>query len=1724
MIKSLFASQSERAHSQSANVGDDTTRQQKSTANKCDELCGSHVNSEVYPSEVPYFEMRNTRLAAVSIKCTSADVELVNRKRACGGSSLILQSQHGEKMVKKGMRALSMLFPMLNKYLVGVHIKYTIMCRKYCSYVEDIKYSKCIYSHFQSYEMDEKEYARSLYKRRTLSNAITGHKQNIATIIAQQTHKRKTHVQIKHGKILDNKVFMAGKVVRLKDNHSLSLRDGILGRNNDEIMFHLDKFISFIYAIKNSSNFTQFMCITNLYLGIYFNKSVLTMFYDYFEELFGLKNSGLMDVDGPYDWSTMPPRQYENQTKTFDDVKNVVKVWGNIKNSESVAKVYKFVSLILATGLCSQNHLKFDIGGFNLFHVKASERVENLTDIVEVVMETAIYFLERGYDAFQSGDAWRLLYSDNTLLQYEKDVSFVLSRVSLIETDRLEDLGMDLLEYEKLLESVLIRTHEYLKITPPSAQRNVLTSKLQQIDRVMVKMIQVRKNTSIRVKPFSLLLFGGSGVGKTTMLNPMLHLLMSVNGFPTGGNSICTLNASDKYQSDYSSSVTSVVIDDIANATFEAAEGNHCQLIIDFINNDPKNCLKADVDSKGSVMIKPKFVIGTTNRKDLMAYHYSNEPVSIARRFDYTITVEVHPDFKQEDNDMLDGNKVQDGVPDCWCFTVERVCPIKQDRGKPDAIGYKPVKWGRQTLVGIRMPLLLAFLSDVSKKHFVLQDKLVQTSTSIFDVPVCSCGNYRQFCICDRVVFGNLENQSRLTENLTQVETWIMSQRYLYHFMRFASLCRLTLTTLSTYFSRDRSYMSKAWWFLSSTAALYWLIFYWTIVGVTSSVIAGVYIGIQELDTKCQKTIEKCDRVQNVLEHFNMRDRVKNAKVIRIMGYGIVTISTLYGIREMYRRYRKFTNHGNEYVTPPPDEVQRENVWKKAHLEPIPVSEACRTTTHTQLVSKVSSVLAYVMCEEYRTGRKFASNVFPICSNVWVLNQHAINMEEVKMTFIRRDPTKVGSNFSCIVSPVHMYKIPDSELLMMYVPNGGDNKNMIDYFPLIRRGKVSGATLVYKDENAQIRLQRVRAHPKVVASSTITTSGYAYVTEYPTFLGQCMSVLVSDDITPRILGFHFAGNTGVKQGAACSITQDEIRAGLNALENRYGVCLSNNSGTFILEPQGDSPNVKLLNNIHEKSPTNFLDEGASLIAYGAHTGSRRNFTSLVVSSYISTYVAEVFGVPNMHGPPPNMNKYHPWVYDLNNMSHVKSFSPTLIMLASRSFEDKINDNLDYKALRNVSPLSRESCLAGADGVRGIDSINLSTSMGHPWNQPKNKYLTRTDISANGVSQTIDCPQWVWDEVEKSEATLSRGERCYWVMRASLKDEPTKITKNKVRVVCGAPIHCLLLVRMYFLPVAKVIMDNSELFECAVGINAHGPEWTKFTQHVTQYGEDRMIAGDYKDYDSTMPPALTLAAFQILINMARKAGYSEKQLEIMKGIATEICYPVYEYNGEFVQINGSNPSGHPLTVFINSFANSLYIRCAYYHIYSFDPLDPFDDHVTLMCYGDDNIMSVSEHKPEFNHTSIAEAMECYGVTYTMAEKGAASVPYIHISECTFLKRRMVWNEEMGLYFGPLEESSLYKTLHSNLKSKLLTPAEHSVECINCVLTEYFLFGEEIYNDRLEKMTRVCQLAGLMHYFDGELPTYVDQYDLYVGRYLKDGCSKNPVSSRQVGIPIWDDPNV
>lgn len=367
------------------------------------------------------------------------------------------------------------------------------------------------------------------------------------------------------------------------------------------------------------------------------------------------------------------------------------------------------------------------------------------------------------------------------------------------------------------------------------------------------------------------------------------------------------------------------------------------------------------------------------------------------------------------------------------------------------------------------------------------------------------------------------------------------------------------------------------------------------------------------------------------------------------------------------------------------------------------------------------------------------------------------------------------------------------------------------------------------------------------------------------------------------------------------------------------------------------------------------------------------------------------------------------------------------------------------------------------------------------------------------------------EVQRMEDSYLKGERCYPIFRANLKDEPTKIGKTKVRVFAGAPFAFAYLVRKYFLTTAVFIQNHPIEFECAVGVNAHGPEWTELMRYVESKGRERGIAGDYAAYDTTCPATFMSAAYKILFDIMMKANavnnsFSPDDVKIIEGIVTDLCNPMYEHNGDLLGVVGSNPSGHNLTVIINNLANSLFMRYAYYQIAEDEGVIPecFRDHVALLCYGDDNKMTVTEACPWFNHTRIAAALADIGVTYTMADKEAESVPYIDVHDADFLKRGAVYDEEFDLYLAPLKISSIFKSLHCRNSKSVLSANEHAGTNSNTAAFELMFHGKEIYDKYVPVLNQVVtEIGAEIHFLNGRcLPTYEEQRELFRIKYCPD----------------------
>lgn len=545
-----------------------------------------------------------------------------------------------------------------------------------------------------------------------------------------------------------------------------------------------------------------------------------------------------------------------------------------------------------------------------------------------------------------------------------------------------------------------------------------------------------------------------------------------------------------------------------------------------------------------------------------------------------------------------------------------------------------------------------------------------------------------------------------------------------------------------------------------------------------------------------------------------------------------------------------------------------------------------------------------------------------------------------------------------------------------------------------------------------------------------------------------------------IFGVHACGNTAQTSGFAIPITGEMVEAALAHFAQDD------------LMPTGSSedPDIEKLNPVHHKSGVGGIPEGKADV-FGSLPDV---YPSKLSSKVCKTPIFSAEDAVDRVAPILNKGMYNGQYLDpmTKGITAIVTssvlLSPAEIRRAASNYYNRIC-SVDL----SLGPIDLDQSINGIDGCRFIDKMNFASSTGYPFNKPKTQFLCDTGVGERKALLPI-----MQSEYNKIHDRYLTG-HCYApIFLSHLKDEPVSREKReigKTRVFQASSFAWCLVVRQYYLPIVAHIQNHSLLFECAVGMNVASCEWRAVYEYLTYHGEDRIVAGDYSAFDKNMDAQAMLYAFGILIKLARASKlYSETDCRVMQLIAHDICHPHLVADGVLFQAFNSNPSGHPLTVIINSIVNSLYMRIVFHKLSG--PERNFDQDVSLVTYGDDNIMGVTPFNPDFNHTDIQEVFSLLGIKYTMADKKAKSVPFIHISQADFLKRR--WVERDGTMCAPLAESSIYGMVNVWVRSSFLTEEEQLRDVLDSAFREWWHYGRERFEKETQILVSRCQKIGII----------------------------------------------
>lgn len=1294
------------------------------------------------------------------------------------------------------------------------------------------------------------------------------------------------------------------------------------------------------------------------------------------------------------------------------------------------------------------------------------------------VMDTSLYVAERLDAWYRTGDFMNFLHSEKLYCDWMKEADRLLALGAF--TNNLAALNNSSFKFRADLSDAIEKGRAYVKYTQKTTglESTAIRKKLSALELLQNTEVTKRAAQAERMSPLGVLIYGSSSVGKSSFSRMLFHAYGSAFDLDRSDASCYSRNSFDPFWSGFSTSQWCVRMDDIAFLKpSKVAEVD--QSIVEMlcvVNNVPYVPNQAALEDKGTTPMMAKLVIATTNSSSLHTEEYFACPLAVNRRLPYVINIKPKNEFLHDNRVFLDTDKLvcEDGkFPDFWNITVYKIVPV---------IGLDKIE--RSKLVAVKffdnVNLFLQHFITFAFEHEENQTQSFSKNTDMVNISICKdCRMPLPHAECARVQSMNLS---------------------------FVEECMVYCLTI--FFSCE---------FLVKVVVLYMSRYRFTRY--------PLYLAINRLPDR-----------QSVRMYARLNDMTRDPRFKRLIAgltcisLGVATYVAFCSVKKVMTVVETplesaFSDESFEE----PLGVQAEdrmlenqiakeasqNVYYQGNIKAtkwdVPLaSQSLAGKTDTEFKELIQNNCVAVRVRPVDVGGSTTLKGVFIVGQKLFLPAHAFKVKSntYNVTIIKSDITSShNNNYETVLRRGDLVIMEKSDFCMVEIQGIPPHRDILKWFMTSEFCPTSGFELTRQTDGSLDYIPFYNLHKEFgmyIESLDITADVYMGISSQRTEDGMCGSLCIGT--TPRgpvIMGLHLLGLR--EHVGFVSVTVNQIKALMSHPTFRqYNV---QGGGAPMLSC---SKRSYLVNDLHHKSMFRYMEK-ARLNVYGTLSGFRANPKSKVCPTPVQKAIVEKYAREVAHGPPV-MSGYHAVKQNVVHMVDPKdNYNKSYLKECVSAFAAEIIAGLPEVSLKELIPLSTKAAINGLPGVKFVDGINRGSSMGFPFNTSKSSFLIedKSDEYPDGVSFIPE----ILADIERIEKLYAKGERAYPVFSGHNKDEAVtlqKVIDKKCRLFTGSPAGWGIVVRKKLLTFVRVMQKNSILFEAGPGVVCQSAQWGKIRDYLTKFGLDRIVAGDYGKYDKKMIADWILAAFDVIIIILKYAGWSDQELLEVQCMGFDIAFSVCNINGDLVEFFGTNPSGHPLTVIINSLVNSLYIRYCFKSLsveaskkhfqenglLTVTSVADFKKFVALFTYGDDNAMGVCSSIPWFNHTAIQKCLADIGVEYTMADKITESVPYIHIDQTSFLKRTWRWDEEVGGWMAPLEEDSIFKSLTMWVPSDSIDKYAQTTFVVSSAVQEYFFYGRKKFEEMREFFMELLSQEPYKHYVTGStFPTF----DVLVERF-------------------------
>nr|APG76694.1 hypothetical protein [Beihai razor shell virus 1] len=1231
----------------------------------------------------------------------------------------------------------------------------------------------------------------------------------------------------------------------------------------------------------------------------------------------------------------------------------------------------------------------------------------------------------------------------------------------------------------------------------PNSIKDKIRQRVQSLKEVRESFMIFIDSQKFKRAPFSLLVYGETSIGKSSIVRLIQELHAKITGLPSGQEYSYTVNPQDKYMSGFSMHHHTLVLDDIATLSSKKASDGDPQLnyLMRIMNNVSYVAPQADVESKGKVPVKVELIVGTTNVKSLDAHAYFNVPSAPLRRFPYVVSPSVKPSFARLDENGMPGAQLAaertDGSNDYYLWTVEEVIPVG-----------KNVKYSK-VLDNVTLTEFIRWLDTNVHRHRDIQDKVMAASNDFCDIPMCDdCKKIRSICVCTCPACGEDKPQCVCyAQQAADYDDDVPQGR------------PLATGELAKFF------------FNFALIGYIWAVMVFLIMWICERIVRSV-----AFFRTCCRLVQAVDDIHNAVIgrylHFrlSMMDRRKrigsfiadrcgwrrwSTRSTCAIPIVLSMISAGTFCYFVYTRSRKFEQQGNIASEPqmfaPDGEDDRKNWYTSSLPKPgffvkmTPGSRATSQCNVNDVKNKIKGNIQHVtVVSDAKTSK--ANAVF-IKGNYLVLNNHTLYADDCTIKFNSK-PKGINTLGEVKVNADMIHRIPELDLCVVRLsklPMMPDiSQFLLAEFPdpayifsgeMLRKPQPTDADC----ESTEIQSYKITSAnfggtPGVDRhGNPLIKQGFLCKLDKAPEKGYCGSVtLFNMDSSGNgliIAGLHHAASN--YNGITTPLTRSVFNAAVEALEQKAMKYLkpgewSLNSMVFstvdhsVCRLGSDSRDVHL-KPMHPKCPLRWIQEGV-FTPIGSHDGIRDSNLRSHVTDFPLRAEFEAFGYTS-EKVAPRLDGWEIHRKALLETVSCNTMDEDILNYVTAAYISDVLKRVPEKEFRYLKPLDAYSSVNGVANFSYIDSIVMSTSAGWPYSQKKAAYFQMCTPREGHQFAYEPIPE-LQQRIDDIQASYDEGKRIFPIWKTFTKDEPiskAKYDEHRTRHLFCSPVDFSIIVRKYTLTLARMMQRNQFAFETAMGIVAQSSEWTELYRYLTRHPNN--IFGDYVSYDKTMNLSVMRSVFLIIKVLCQHSGnYTEQDIKIISCIEEDTACPLVDFFGDLIMFNGINPSGSPLTTMINCLGNCLYMRyafvvCANNVSLPRELVFSFRKYVNLITYGDDNGMAVSDEIPWFTHKNLKHALKSVGVGYTTPDKDKeGEVDYLDISTVDFLSRAFVYDEEVGGCLAPLSKKSMGKMVCHYMKSRQIPEINQVLQSIDAFVSESFYHGREVY----ERNRDFCQL--------------------------------------------------